>query len=150
MVQCNCNTLHCFSQPVIAHSSYDTGIQAVHAAIDYIAHNAIGKVIVFINNQATIKLLFNTKPHSLFELSQQNCQSMGTWRIASPYNVAEFRWVPSHLGFSINELADMDVVPIGLYPFPQHTIASRIRFNRSLVIIEWRNIWSIFANMKAL
>ena len=60
--------------------------------------------------------------------------------------------MPSHLGFALNELADKaaEVTPIGPPPFPRNTLASRIRFNRSLVITEWRTVWTTFADMKAL
>ena len=152
IVQRNGQTIHSSSFLVIAHSSYDAEMQAVHAAIKFVAHNVAGSVLVFVDNQATLKSLFNTRPHSAFELARENCRLMGDWTNSSHDNNIEFRWMPSHLGFEINELADKaaDVTPIGPPPFPSHTIASRIRHNRSLVIFEWRQAWSMFANNKVL
>ena len=67
-------------------------------------------------------------------------------------NSIEFRWMPSHLGFHINELADSlaDLPIIGPVPFPAHNIASRIRHNRSLAVLEWRKEWKTFADRKEL
>ena len=49
---------------VVAHSSYDAKMHAANTAIDYIAHNIQGLVLVFIDNQAMLKSLFSTKPHT--------------------------------------------------------------------------------------
>ena len=60
--------------------------------------------------------------------------------------------MPSHLGFLLNELADKaaETAPIGPPAFPHHTLASRLWFNRSLVVTEWRTMWAAFAASKAL
>ena len=60
--------------------------------------------------------------------------------------------MPSHLGFHINELADSlaDIPVIGPVQFPVHTVASRIRHNRALTVIEWRKDWAKFADRKEL
>ena len=62
------------------------------------------------------------------------------------------RNAPSHLGFTLNELADKaaPTAPAGPFAFPRHTVASRLRLNRALVITEWRDKWLPFANSKAL
>ena len=69
VVQCNNTTIFSQSQLVAAHSSYDAEMQAAHMAISYISKNVVRKVIVFIDNQSTLKSLLNVKPHSLFKLS---------------------------------------------------------------------------------
>ena len=145
-------TVHSDVQLVVAHSSYDAEMSAAHNAIVYLAGHHTGHILFFINNQATIKSLFNTKPHSAFELSKDNCQIIGDWLSASPTNRIEIRWMPSHLGFGINEMADSlaDQKVTGPAPFPAHNIASRIRHNRSLAIQEWRAEWRNFATTKAL
>ena len=139
VVQRNTVTIHSHSLMVVAHSSYDMEMQAVHAAIEYILQQVQGLVIVFIDNQATLKSLFNTKPHSVFELSRDNCNYLGDWLAKSLLNTAEFWWIPSHLGFTINVLADKaaNISLIGPFPFLRHTIASRIWHNRGLVVSKW-------------
>ena len=121
-------------------------------AIEYIKEHVVGKVIVFIDNQSMMWSLLNVKPHSLFELSHQNSINLGSWLSMSGNNEVEFRWMPSHLGFSINELADKaaEAAPIGPFPFPKLTIASWIRENKASVVHEWRESWTPFANTKAL
>ena len=144
-------TIHSHSHLVVAHSSYDAEMQAASSAIEYIMHNVDGSAMVFIDNQATLKSLFNTNPHLVFELSRANCKSLGDWLAVSPTNNIEFQWMPSHLGFEINELADKaaEMTPIGPPPFPRHTLASRIRHNRSFLIAEWWGVWAPFAGTKA-
>ena len=61
--------IHSASQLVVAHSSYDAEMHAANQAIKYIASHLGGPVLFFIDNQFTLKSLFNTKPHSAFELS---------------------------------------------------------------------------------
>ena len=70
----------------------------------------------------------------------------------SQENEVEFRWMLSHLGFAINELADKaaDTSPIGPFPFPHPTIASRIRANKALAVHKWCDSWAPFAAAKAL
>ena len=152
VVQCDRVTIHSHSQLVLAHSSYDAEMHAAHAAIDYITSNIAGAVIMFIDNQAALKSLFTTRPHSLFELSRMNCASVGRWLTASPNNTMEFCWMPSHLGFPINELADKLAGDrlIGPPPFLWHTLASRTHHNRSLVVTEWQDKWHTFADTKVL
>ena len=60
--------------------------------------------------------------------------------------------MPSHLGFHINELGDSlaDQPIVGPAPRPAHNIASRIRNNRALAVLEWRGQWQKFADHKAL
>ena len=143
VVQHDHNVLYMHSCPVSAHSSYDTEMKAANMAIEYIAEHAAGKVLVFIDNLSTLKSLFNVKPHSLFELSRLNSISVGGWIAVSPENEVEFRWMPSHLGFNINELADKvaDINPIGPFPLPHMTIASCIRDNKASIIHEWHAVW---------
>ena len=127
-------------------------MHAVNAAIEYIAENIHGSVIMFIDNQATLRSLFSTKPHMSFHISLANCKAMARWLAASPDHRIEFRWMPSHLGFPLNELADIaaEQSPEGPHALPQQLIASRIRHNRSLVVNEWRHVWRPFANSKEL
>ena len=61
--------IHSASRLVLAHSSYDTEVHAANRAIKYIASHLEGPVLFFIDNQSTLKSLFNTKPHSAFKLS---------------------------------------------------------------------------------
>lgn len=126
VVQCNNIMEFTSSQMVVVHSLYDAEMQAVHMAIVHISQQVMGPVIIFIDNQATLKSLFNTKPHSAFELSLANCKILGDCITQSQINTAKFRWIPSHLGFPINKLADAaaEANLIGPFPFPQHTIAS--------------------------
>ena len=140
------------SRPVSAHSSYDAEMKTANMAIEFITQQAHGKVIVFIDNQSTLKSLFNVAPHSLFELSQLNSIAMGGWITVSPQNEVEFCWMPSHLGFHVNELADkaVDATPIGPFPAPYMTIASCIRNNKASVIHEWCTLWQPFTACKAL
>ena len=79
-------------------------------------------------------------------------QIIADWLGRSQDNFIEFRWMPSHIGFHINELADSlaDVSIIGPVPFPAHNIVSHIRHNRSLAVIEWRKEWQTFAKHKEL
>ena len=137
---------------VVAHSSYDTEMQAANYAMNYMAQHHTGRVLFFIDNQATVKSLFTTSPHSAFEIAKHNCQIIADWLGRLPNNSIEFRWMPSHLGFHINELADAlaDVPIIGPRLLPAHNIASRIRYNRSLTIKEWRRDWQLFAVRKEL
>ena len=90
--------VHTHSFLMAAHSSYDAEMHVANAAIEYIAQ-FVGPVLVFIDNQATLKSLFSTKPHTAFALSLANCKAIAAWLSASPDNTAEFRWMPSHLGF---------------------------------------------------
>ena len=147
----NITTTSC-TQLVAAHSSYDTEMQAVHMAIEYIHENCTGKVIIFIDNQSMLRSIFNVKPHSLFELSRQNSITIGNWIRSSSDNNIEFCWMPSHLGFTINELADSaaDSTPIGPFPAPNPTITSRIHSNKANVVIEWCTSWAAFARTKDL
>ena len=128
MVQRDGLTIHSASHLVQAHSSYDAEMHAANHALEYITHNLDGLVLFFINNQSTLKLLFNMKPHSAFELSCTNSKFIGDWLGRSHANSIEFRWMPSHLGFDINERADQltDIAIIGPPPVPAHNIASRI------------------------
>ena len=139
MVQRDNVTVAAHSQPVVAHSSYDAEMQAAHMAIEYIKESVVGKVVIFIDNQSTLWLHFNVKPHLLFEIVHQNSIDLGNWLSLLPDNEVKFRWMLSHLGFSINELADKaaDVTPIGPFPFPTPTIASRIRANRAFIVHKW-------------
>ena len=127
-------------------------MHAVNDAIHYIAQHLNGPIIVFIDNQATLKSLFTTKPHTAFAMSLDNCKTIGSWLADAPDNTIDFRWMPSHLGFALNELADKlaEVVPIGPPPFPHHMIASRLRLNKAYVIMEWRQNWTAFTQTKAL
>ena len=145
-------TVHSEAHMVVAHSSYDAEIKAASLAIEYLVGHHTGRILFFIDNQSTIKSLFNTKPHSAFELSKANCQALGAWLTASPLNHIEICWMPSHLGFQINEMADAlaDQKVVGPAPFPAHNIASRIRHNRSLAVQEWRTEWQRFADSKVL
>ena len=120
-------TVYSRSCMVIAHSSYDAEMHAANQAIEYMAHHHTGRILFFIDNQSTLKSLFTTKPHSAFELSKSNCQIIADWIAQSPVNSVEFQWMPSHLGFHINKMADSlaDVPVIGPVPFPAHNIASR-------------------------
>ena len=126
VVQVGDTVLLTHSHPVSAHSLYDTEMKAANMAIEYIADHVHDKVIVFIDNQSTLKSLFNVAPHSLFELSRLNSIAIGRWVVASPSNTVEFRWMPSHLRFHINELADKaaDITLIGPFPEPHMMIAS--------------------------
>ena len=121
-------------------------------AIEYIADHIQGSVLVFVANQSTLKSLFNVKPHSLFELSRCNSKELGRWTTESPQNKIEFRWMPSHLRFHINGLADKaaGIQPIGPFPNLHMTMASRIRDNRAVVVNEWRQQWRPFADNKVL
>ena len=152
VIKHNDTIIHSSSRLVLAHSSYNMEMHAANQAIEYIAHNLEGSIIFFIDNQSTLKLIFNTKSHLAFELSQNNCQYIGDWLGQSQNNSIEFRWMPSHLGFDINEHADLlaDVPIIGPAPFPVHNIASRIRYNCALVVNEWRTTWAAFAERKDL
>ena len=69
VVQSNNVTTFSQSQLIAAHSSYDAEMQAAHMAILHVKEHIGGKVVVFIDNQSTLKSLFNIKPHSLIELS---------------------------------------------------------------------------------
>ena len=106
-------------------------MHAAKVAIDYIAQHLQGPVLVLIDNQATLKSLFSTKPHTAFSLSLNNCEAMADWPSSSSDNYAEFRWMLSHLGFELNELADKAAVttPVGPPAFPHHTLASKLRCN---------------------
>ena len=144
--------IHSHSFLVVAHSSYDAEMQAANATIHYMAQNVRGQVLVFIDNQATLKSLFSTKPHTAFALSLNNCKTMDAWLASSADNMAKFRWMPSHLGFPLNELADKATkfTPIGPPAFPHHTLASRLCMNWAFVITEWCSMWNVFAASKAL
>ena len=61
--------IHSASQLVPAHSSYDAEMHAASQAIEFITSQLEGPTLFFIDNQATLKYLFNTKPHSAFNLS---------------------------------------------------------------------------------
>ena len=137
---------------VVAHSSYDVEMHAAHQAIEYLALHHTGPILFFIDNQSMLKSLFNTKPHSAFDISKHNCQIITDWLCLSSANSIEFRCMPSHIGFNINELADAlaDVPIIGPKPWPALNIAARIRHNRSLAVVEWRKEWQPFANRTAL
>ena len=126
VVQSDIEVLHTSKQLVGTHSSYDVEMKAAAMAIEYVAKHIDGKVLVFINNQSTLKLLFTVKPHSLFEISRHNSIELGKWIAASPTNEIEFRWMPSHLGFHINKLADQaaNSLPIGPFPAPHMTISN--------------------------
>ena len=139
-------------QQIVAHSSYDTEMFAVNMAINYVGQNTKGSVIVFIDNQLTLKAMFKVTAHSAFELARDNSQIIQNWLSMDGNNQIKFRWVPSHLGFAINELADKaaDVTPVGPFPQPKHNIASRLRHNKSLTITEWRANWSKFTANKRL
>ena len=97
--------LHTHTQLVAAHS-YDAEMNAVHHAIEYITISLTGRVIVFIDNQSTIHSILNVKAHSLFELSRKNNHFLWHWIDSNVNNNIKFCWVPSHLGFCINKLAD--------------------------------------------
>ena len=127
-------------------------MHAANQAIEYVARHLEGPTLFFIDNQSTLKLLFNTKPHLAFELARSNCQNIGKWLAKLPNNSIEFRWMPGHLGFDINEHADRlaDVAVIGPPPFPAHNIASQIWQNRTLAVKEWRITWATFADCKEL
>ena len=99
MVQNNNIVVHSHSFLTVAHSSYDAEMHTANVTIDYIAQHVQGSVLVFIDNQATLKSLFSMKPHTAFELSLANCKTMASWISSSPDNMVEFRWMPSHLGF---------------------------------------------------
>ena len=131
VVQQNNSTVFSQSLLVIAHSSYDVEMQASHMAIAYTKEHILGKVIVFIDNQSTLKSLLNVKAHSLLKLSHLNSLEPNSWLLQSPDNEIEFRWIPSHLGLSINELADQmaDVTPIGPFLYPRLSIVSRLHYN---------------------
>ena len=143
---------HTHSCPVAAHSSYDTKMQATSMVIEYITDHIRGKILVFIDNQSTLKALFNVKHHSLFELARLNSIAMQKWIDSAPHNEIEFRWMPSHLGFHINKLADKAAgsLPIGPFPNPIETITSCIRHNRAAVVNKWRQAWRPFAVTKRL
>ena len=72
--------------------------------------------------------------------------------MSSSNNDIEFHWMPSHLGFTINELADAaaDTMPIGPFPAPNDTIVSRLCSNKANVVIEWRTSWAAFVHTKDL
>ena len=145
-------TTHTHSFLVVVHSSFEAEMYAANAAIEYISEHLHGAVLMFIDNQATLHSLFSTKPHTAFSISLSNCKAMATWISDSPDNCIEFRWMPSHLGFPLNELADKaaEHMPAGPHAFPQHSMASRIRLNRSLIINEWRQSWRPFNASKEL
>ena len=125
---------------------------AVHSTIEYVSTSVAGHVIVFIDNQATVKSILQVKPHSLFELSRQNSCNLQQWLTLSNGNQIEFHWIPSHLGFHINELADAaaSTPPTGPFPAPLHSSSSRLCQNKAWVIAEWRAKWSAFAAAKLL
>ena len=127
-------------------------MQAAAIAIEYIVEHTQGDVLVFVDNQSTLKSLFNVMPHSLFELSRNNNSELGHWLAISPQNMIKFRWMPSHLGFHINELADKVAgsPPIGPFPAPHMTIASRVRDNKASIVHKWRHVWQTFAANKEL
>ena len=140
------------SAMVVAHSSYDAEMHAANHAMEYMAQHHTGQVLFFIDNQSTLKSMFTTRPHSAFEIAKRNCQVIADWLRRSPDNAIEFQWMPSHIGFHINELADSlaDEPIIGPRLPPVHNIASRIRLNRSLAVTEWRQEWRLFAGRKEL
>ena len=137
---------------VSSHSSYDAEMKAANMAIEYLVEHTVGKVLVFIDNQSTLKSLFNVKPHLLFELSRCNSIELGRWISGLPQNEVEFHWMPSHIGFYVNELADKaaDLPPIRPYPVPHMTIASHIRDNKAAVVKEWHQAWRSFSDTKDL
>ena len=120
--------------------------------IEYVRENISGKVLVFVNNQSTLHMLLNVKLHLLYKLAHQNSCYLGDWLLFSPTNEIEFQWMPSHLGFVINELANKlaDTMPVGLFPFPQMTIVSGLRHNKALAVHEWHAYWQPFAASKDL
>ena len=152
VAQHNHVTTHTEARQIVAHSSFDAEMFAVNIAIHYIYQNVQGPVIVFIDNQATIKAMFKVTAHSAFELSRDNSQTIIQWLDMDDRNHIEFRWVPSHLGFEINELADSaaDTSIVGPFPQPKHNIASRLRHNKASTVIEWRTSWSRFIATKRL
>ena len=91
IVQHNYDTIHSYSQMVVAHSSYDAEMQAIHVAIEYLTQHVTGPANVFVDNQATLKSLFNTKLHSAFELALANCKLLGGWLMQSLLNLDGFR-----------------------------------------------------------
>ena len=101
-------------------------MKAANMAIEFITEYTQDKILIFIDNQSTLRSLFNVTPHLLFELSRLNSIAVGRWLAASPCNEVEFCWMPSHLGFHINELADKvaDALLTGPFPAPHMTIAS--------------------------
>ena len=143
---------HTHRQLVAAHSSYDAKMLAVHSAIEYITASLIGRIIVFIDNQSMLKSMLQVNAHLLFELSHQNSHNLQCWLTSSDDNHVEFWWIPSHLGFRINELADTAAnnPPIGPFPAPSHTASSRLCQNKVWVITEWQSKWSAFALTKPL
>ena len=152
VIQRNNIMLHTHSFLVVAHSSFKAEMYAANAAIEYTSEYVHGLVLMFIDNQATLRSLFSMKPHTAFHTSLANCKAMAKWLSASQENCVEFRWLPSHLGFWLNELADTAVEhpPAGPPVLPCHSIVSRIRHNHSLVINEWRQHWQAFAASKEL
>ena len=81
-----------------------------------------------------------------------NSFSLKHWIADNAANDIEFRWVPSHLGFRVNELANAaaDSPPHGPFPTPVHTSASWLRLNKGKVIVEWRLKWASFTANKRL
>ena len=146
------DVIHTHWQLVVVHSSSDAEMLAVHSAIEYISASLAGCIIVFVDNQAMIKSILQVKSHSLFELSHQNSHNLQRWLESSNNNHIEFRWIPSHLGFCINELADAAVnnPPIGPSPALLLMLASRLHQNKAQVITEWQSKWSAFALTKSL
>ena len=90
VVQIGNTIVHTHSFRVIAHSSFDTEMHAANAAIAYIGEHVQGPVLMFIDNQATLKSLFSTLPHTAFMLSLSNCKIMTSWLMSSPHNEIEF------------------------------------------------------------
>ena len=131
--------VHHHSRPCSAHSSFDGELHALLDAVEYIATSLQGQVIIIGDNEAALCASCDNSPHSGFMLSLQICKLLQHWFTASPGNLLQFHWFPSHTGLEINELAD-ELAGANLpYVNPPNeiTTASRRRSFMPIAVSDW-------------